>query len=107
MADERLKHRMSSIQREVLTSLFLLGKKLEGPISVSDLRRILNKNRRDQGLTELYVSNFSVSCKTLCKRGFLLKFRNPSTLSVAYALTEKGVNEGKKEYMKILENIVQ
>lgn len=45
MTDKEIKHRMSTIQRSILISLYLLERKLEGPIEVRDLRRILNKDR--------------------------------------------------------------
>ncbi|QRC83469.1 hypothetical protein IFY68_05512 (plasmid) [Klebsiella pneumoniae] len=105
MTDKEIKHRMSTIQRSILISLYLLERKLEGPIEVRDLRRILNKDRCERGVPELHASNFSVSCKVLNQRGFLYKFRDKVTLCVAYKLTEKGVVEGEKEYTKLLKEL--
>lgn len=105
MAEKETKHRMSAIQKSILISLYLLEMKLGGPIAVSDLRRILNKDRRERGVSDLQVSNFSVSCKTLNQRGYLHKFRDKTTLSVAYKLTDKGIVEGEKEYSIMLKNI--
>ncbi|EIZ1085863.1 hypothetical protein MPI44_004411 [Klebsiella oxytoca] len=105
MTGKEIKHRMSTIQKSILISLYLLEKKLESPIEVRDLRRILNRDRYERGVPELHASNFSVSCKTLNQRGYLHKFRDKITLCVAYKLTEKGIVEGEKEYTKMLNDL--
>ncbi|WP_193756854.1 hypothetical protein [Xenorhabdus sp. KJ12.1] len=74
---------------------------MNSPVAVSDLRKILNKTRA----VDLQISNFSVSCKTLKDRGYLLKYRDKITLRVAYRLTEKGMEEGEKEYVKRMNTI--
>lgn len=105
MTENETKHRMSAIQKRILISLYLLEKKLEGPIAVSDLRRILNKDRRGRGEPGLQVSNFSVSCKALNQRDYLMKFRDKMTLRVAYRLTEKGQLEGEKGYTEMMKEL--
>ncbi|WP_243211158.1 hypothetical protein JQ760_028035 (plasmid) [Klebsiella pneumoniae] len=105
MTEKEIKHRMSTIQKSILISLYLLEKKIESPIEVRDLRRILNRDRFDRGVPELHSSNFSVSCKVLNQRGYLHKFRDKRTLCVAYKLTEKGIVEGEKEYTKMLKDL--
>lgn len=102
MQEKELIHRMSAIQRNIMLVLYLLSKKKDGPVSVTDLRRIINKDREARLLPDLLINNFSVSCKTLFQRGLLRKFRDKDTLKVSYMLTENGEHEGFKEYERVM-----
>ena len=105
MSEKERKHRMSSIQENILVSLYLLTQKINEPISVRDLRKIQNNDRQQRGIAAIESSNFSVSCKTLKQRGYLHKYRDNATLRVAYRLTDTGLEEGKKRYFQMLEKI--
>lgn len=106
MSGNGTKHRMSAVQRTIILSMYLLEENLKNPIAVSDLRRIINKNRASLEEPLLERGNFAVSCKTLSERGYLTKYRDKRTLKVAYRLTEVGTADGKvlaDIYLKSLE----
>ncbi len=106
MSGNGTKHRMSAVQRTIILSMYLLEENLKDPIAVSDLRRIINKNRASLEEPLLERGNFAVSCKTLSERGYLTKYRDKRTLKVAYRLTEAGTVDGKvlaDIYLKSLE----
>ncbi|EOC0011616.1 hypothetical protein ACI0X9_003301 [Cronobacter turicensis] len=107
MSEKEFRHRMSATQKSILITLYVLSRKLPGPFEVGTIRKIINKDRCQSNFTEIQVSNFSVSCKTLFTRGLLRKFRDKNSLKVLYSLTEDGHQAAEKEYDLLVKSLSQ
>lgn len=100
MNSTQLKSRISSVQKSVLITLYALSLKRNSPVLVKNIRRIINVDRNNNGFAALAESNFSVSCKSLFKKGLLHKFRD-ERLQVAYLLTDEGVLKAEEFYEEL------
>lgn len=105
MTDKSLRRRISAPQKSILIALFLLSQRLPGPFHVNRLREIINNDRRKNNFKELQVSNFSVSCKTLLICGYLVKYRDNTTLQVAYQLSPAGTELAQSAYDELVSSM--
>ncbi|EHI8346934.1 chromosome segregation protein ParM [Salmonella enterica] len=91
--------RLSGVQKDVLFVLYgLAERQLAGPFPAMQLFSILNKGR----LQPVADTNFRRSCHTLNRHGLLSKYRDNQSLTLAFGLTEAGLEIAREVYHKRL-----
>lgn len=76
----------------------LAERQLAGPFPAMQLFSILNKGR----LQPVADTNFRRSCHTLNRHGLLSKYRDNQSLTLAFGLTEAGLEIAREVYHKRL-----
>lgn len=73
-------------------------KGITGPVSAMQLLAMLNQVR----LQPIADTNFRTSCHTLVKHGLLHKYRNPTSLQLAFTLSPNGLEKARPLYEELL-----
>lgn len=91
--------RLSVTQKDVLCVLYDLAvrKGITGPVSAMQLLAMLNQVR----LQPIADTNFRTSCHTLVKHGLLHKYRNPTSLQLAFTLSPNGLEKARPLYEEL------
>lgn len=72
-------------------------KGITGPVSAMQLLAMLNQVR-PQPIAD---TNFRTSCHTLVKHGLLHKYRNPTSLQLAFTLSPNGLEKARPLYEEL------
>lgn len=72
-------------------------KGITGPVSAMQLLAMLNQVR----LQPIADTNFRTSCHTLVKHGLLHKYRNPTSLQLAFTLSPNGLEKARPLYEEL------
>jgi hypothetical protein len=87
--------RLGATQRDVLFILVALEIKGRAqPFSAVELLKLINMNKDNP----IHGNNLRDGCHKLVGNGLILKFRSPSTLQLAFKLSEKGRELAKAIY---------
>ncbi|GIU51528.1 hypothetical protein TUM4438_41460 [Shewanella sairae] len=85
--------RISSVQKDILFVLYQL--ELRGvvkPIAATDILMMVNQSRN----TEVFGTNFRVSCHKLNEHGLVHMHRNLKSLTLSFRLTDAGREKASK-----------
>ena len=87
--------RLSSIQKDILFLLFAIEQKGNvQPVPGVTVMKMVNGSRT----SEIFDSNFRVSCHKLNEHQLIEKYRSPQSLKLAWGLSELGRQKANEIY---------